>query len=94
MMRKWEGKILSSVCTFHLFLLISWGGVRLSPLVRRPLPSLLYQPRAIDVDECEAVGGETEVLGENLPQCYIFPYESHINWLAVKPWLPQWKSGC
>jgi hypothetical protein len=31
MMRKWEGKILSSFCTFYLFLLISWGGVWLSP---------------------------------------------------------------
>jgi hypothetical protein len=43
-----------------LFFLVSWGGVRLSPLGRRPLFGLVYQPRMIDDDhddECGAVGG-------------------------------------
>jgi hypothetical protein len=35
-----------------LIILVSWGGVRLRPLI-----SLLYQPRMIDDDERGAVGG-------------------------------------
>jgi hypothetical protein len=38
----------------------------------------LYQLRVIDDDECGAVG-ETEVLGENLPQYHLVLYKSHIN---------------
>jgi hypothetical protein len=42
---------------FFFIFLVSWRGVRLSPLgIRRPLTGLLYPPRMID-DECGAVGG-------------------------------------
>jgi hypothetical protein len=40
----------------YLFL-VSWGGVRLSPLGKSATNCLLYQPRMIDGDECGAVGG-------------------------------------
>jgi hypothetical protein len=53
--------------------------------VRRPLIGLLYQHRMTDDDddECEALdgmrmAGETEVLGENLSQCYCPPQIPHI----------------
>jgi hypothetical protein len=36
---------------------VSWGGVRLSLLVLRPLFGLLHQPRMVDDDECGTVGG-------------------------------------
>jgi hypothetical protein len=39
----------------NFFFLVSWGGVRLSPL---GMSALVYQPRMIDDgDECGAIGG-------------------------------------
>jgi hypothetical protein len=45
--------------TFYAYqsLCCSWGGVRWVQLVRWPLVGLLYQPRMVDEDECEAAGG-------------------------------------
>jgi hypothetical protein len=40
-----------------LFFLISWGGVRLSPLGTSATVGLLYQPRMIDDDDYGAVDG-------------------------------------
>jgi hypothetical protein len=37
--------------------LVSWGGVRLSPLGTSTTVGLLYQPRMIDGDDYGAVGG-------------------------------------
>jgi hypothetical protein len=30
-------------------------------------------------DECGAIGGETEVLGENLPQCCVVYHKFHMT---------------
>jgi hypothetical protein len=54
----------TSLCSVYILseelvlvsLLVSYGGMRLNHLVRRPLTGLLYQPRLIDED-CGAVGG-------------------------------------
>jgi hypothetical protein len=37
--------------------LVSWGGVRLSPLGTFVTNGLLYQPRMTDDDECGTAGG-------------------------------------
>jgi hypothetical protein len=42
--------------------------------------------------ECE-LEGETEVLGENLPQCHTVNDKSHITWPGLEPGPPQWEAG-
>jgi hypothetical protein len=42
---------------FFFVFLVSWGGVRLSPLGTSPLIGLLYQPRMIDDGDRGAFGG-------------------------------------
>jgi hypothetical protein len=55
---QFESKHMGNVL-YHiriLFFLVSWAGLRLSPLGTLTTTGLLYQLRVID-DECEAVGG-------------------------------------
>jgi hypothetical protein len=39
------------------------------------------------------LAGETEVLGENLPQCYFVHYKSHMTCSAIDPGPLWWKPG-
>jgi hypothetical protein len=49
----------------------------------------LYQPQIVDERNEHLVvwqlGGEIEVLGENVPQCYFNHDEFHINWSRDEP---------
>jgi hypothetical protein len=39
------------------------------------------------------LAGETEVLGENLPQCYIVQHKSHMTWPGFEPGAPRWETS-
>jgi hypothetical protein len=54
----------------------------------RPPIGLLYLPRVImRIDNSVEwwLAGETEVLGENLPQCHFVHHKSHMTWPGANP---------
>jgi hypothetical protein len=55
----------------YTYLLLGWSETEST--ITEATTGLLYRPQMMIDDECGAVGGclagETEVLGENLPQC-------------------------
>jgi hypothetical protein len=42
--------------------------------------------------KCE-LAGKTEVLGENMPQCYFVDYKSYMTWPGLEPSLPWCEAG-
>jgi hypothetical protein len=69
------------------------GGIKVHSTLR-PLNGLLYQPRLIMIMEksVEWLAGETEILGENLPQCCFVHHKPHM--LPVRePGPPRWEAS-
>jgi hypothetical protein len=69
-------------------------------LVCRPLIGLLYQPRMIDDDDCEAIGGikidkgnrSTRRKPAPVPLCPP-QIKSHMTWPGIEPGPPRWEAG-
>jgi hypothetical protein len=70
-----------------------WGGGSPSwvPSARRPLNGLLYLPWVIMM--MEKLAGETEVLGENLPQRHFVHHKSHLTRPGREPGPPLWEAS-
>jgi hypothetical protein len=84
-------------CSFWLLIIflscIVGGGIKVYSTLR-PLNGLLCQPRVIMIMEksVEWLAGETEVLGENLPQCRFDHHKPHM--LPVRePEPPRWEAS-
>jgi hypothetical protein len=70
------------------------GGVQLGPLGIAATNVLLCQPRVIMMMEelVEWLAGETEVLGENQPQCRFVHHKPHML-PGREPGPPRWEAS-
>jgi hypothetical protein len=90
------GNVVSvyAVKKFYFFLICLMGGGIKVHSTLRPLNGLLCQTRVIMIMEksVEWLAGETEVLGESLPQCRFVHHKPHM--LPVRePGPPRWEAS-
>jgi hypothetical protein len=78
----------------HFFIGIVGGGVQLGPLGTEATNGLLCQPRVIMMmgKLVERLAGETEVLGETLPQCRFVHHKPHML-PGREPGPPRWEAS-
>jgi hypothetical protein len=73
---------------------VSWSGVRLSPLgTSACYTSPGWQMMSVEQSVEWELAGETEVLGENLPQCHFVPLKSHMTRPGFEHGPPRWQAS-
>jgi hypothetical protein len=81
------------IVVLYVFYCILGGGIMVHSTLRPP-NGVLYQPRVIMIMEksVELLARETEVIGENLPQCRFVHHKPHM--LPVRePGPPWWEAS-
>jgi hypothetical protein len=77
--------------------LVSWGGMKLSPLGTSVTIWPIVPAPMIDNDECGVVGvmiGKgNRSTQENLPQGHFAHHKYHMTWPRLEPASPQWRAG-
>jgi hypothetical protein len=73
---------------FIIFLFWGWSGTKATT-------GLLYQPwMTMSVAQSvQCLAGETEVLGDNVPQIPFVHHKSHMSWPGLEPGPRQWEVG-
>jgi hypothetical protein len=83
----------TSLAVIFFLICIVGCGIKVHSTVR-PLNGILCQPRVIMIMEksVKCLAGDTEVLGENLPQCRFVHHKPHM--LQVRePGPPRWEAS-
>jgi hypothetical protein len=85
--------LMESFCVFEIGI-VGGGGVQLGPLgtasTNRPIVPALGDYDAGEL--VEWLAGETEVFGENLPQCRFFRHKPHML-PGREPGPPRWEAS-
>jgi hypothetical protein len=88
---------ISKTITCFVLFSFSWLGETVH-LVRRPLLAYCTSPgwsmmMIMEQSVERGLAGETEVLGENLPQCHVVHHKSHMTRPGIEPGPPRWEAS-